>query len=63
MMKTLLNIVNPSRAMRPAQCSELVGNDALSLGELVSIGSYRLVERIEDALRRLRAWLRAGRSA
>jgi hypothetical protein len=62
-MKTLLNIVNPSRAMRPAQCPEVAGGGGLSLSELVSIGSYRLVERIEDAARRLRARLRAGRSA
>lgn len=61
-MKTLLHIVNPSRATRPAQCPELAGNDGLSLSELVSIGSYRLVERIEDAARWLRARLRAGRS-
>jgi hypothetical protein len=62
-MKTLLHIVNPSRARHPTQCPELAGNEGLSLSELVSIGSYRLVERIEDAARWLRAWLRAGRSA
>lgn len=62
-MKTLLHIVNPSRAVHPAQCPEFSGNDGLSLSELVSIYSYRLVVRVEDALRWLRARLRAGRSA
>lgn len=63
MMKTLLHIVNPSRATRPTQCPERAGDGGLSLSELVSIGSYRLIVWIEDTSRRLRARLRAGRSA
>lgn len=61
-MKTLLHVVNPSRALRPAQCPANSGSNEQSLSELVSIGSYRLVVWIEDALHRLRARLRAGRS-
>lgn len=62
-MKTLLHVGNPSRALHPAQCPANSGSNEQSLSELVSSGSYRLIVRIEDALRWLRARLRAGRSA
>lgn len=58
MMKTLLHVVNPSRALRPAHS----GSNEQSLSKLVSIGSYRLIVRIEDTLHWLQARLRAGRS-
>ncbi len=64
-MNTLLQLMNPSRAMRPARCSEFPDHQRPDmsqsapepLDELISIYSFRLIELIERAVRWLQARL------